>query len=140
MTKIYKDVLKDYITGSHPTREDAQGRIDFGVAAGKLSPEDAAELTGLLEDSTVLVGVLDAIRALSGRMDGYLTRLEALEAEAGTATPLPEGVKEWFPPSGSHDAPNMGDLRLYGGVVYRSKMDGNPTVPGSDTRYWEVVE
>ncbi|MDL2317785.1 hypothetical protein LJC74_01650 [Eubacteriales bacterium OttesenSCG-928-A19] len=128
---MFKDVLRDYIKSGHPTRQDAQRRIDYGVASGQLTPDDAAELVGLLDDSTVLVGVWDAITALAERM--------AAQEAKGRDPDLPDDVEDWVPPSGAHDAPNIGDKRRYEGVVYVSKMDGNPTVPGSDPRYWEVV-
>lgn len=48
----------------------------------------------------------------------------------------PSGYDEWAPPTGAHDAYNVGDIVDYGGTLYISTMDGNvyaPTVYG-----WEV--
>lgn len=128
----FATVLRDYITQSKPTRPDAQSRIDYGVASGQLTTDEAAQLEGMLTDNTVLVDLWDAIRSLS-------ERVAALEGEAKDPE-LPDDVIDWVPPTGAHDAPNIGDKRRYEGVIYRSKIDGNTTVPGSDTRWWEVAD
>ena len=49
-----------------------------------------------------------------------------------------EGYPIWSQPSGAHDAYNAGDIVSYQGTLYRSNIDGNTTVPGSDPRWWEV--
>ncbi len=46
---------------------------------------------------------------------------------------------EWRQPTGAHDAYNIGDKVTYNGQKYKSKIDGNTTVPGSDERFWEKV-
>lgn len=51
----------------------------------------------------------------------------------------PFNIDEWKAPTGAHDAPNRRDLRQYNGKIWRSKIDGNTTEPGSDDRWWEVV-
>lgn len=50
-----------------------------------------------------------------------------------------EGNTVWSPPTGAHDAYNTGDVVNYNGVLYKSLIDGNCVVPGTDDRYWEVV-
>lgn len=50
------------------------------------------------------------------------------------------GYPVWSAPTGAHDAYNIGDIVDYNGVLYESLIDGNTTVPGSDTRYWREVE
>lgn len=45
----------------------------------------------------------------------------------------------WTPPTGAHDAYNTGDEVSYQGSTYRSLIDGNTTVPGSDPRWWEAL-
>ena len=52
----------------------------------------------------------------------------------------PDHVQEWVAPSGAHDAPNIGDHRWFDGQVWRSLIDGNTTVPGSDDRWWEPTD
>jgi len=52
----------------------------------------------------------------------------------------PEHVKPWKMPTGAHDAPNIGDHRWHDGRVWRSKIVGNTTVPGSDDRWWETTQ
>lgn len=46
---------------------------------------------------------------------------------------------EWRQPTGAHDAYNIGDKVTYNGQKYKSKINGNTTVPGSDERFWEKV-
>lgn len=47
---------------------------------------------------------------------------------------------EWKQPTGAHDSYNIGDKVTYENKKYISKINGNTTVPGSDDRYWELVE
>lgn len=47
------------------------------------------------------------------------------------------GIPIWAPPTGGHDAYNIGDVVSHNGVVYKSLIDGNITEPGSDERWWE---
>lgn len=48
------------------------------------------------------------------------------------------GYDIWVQPTGAHDAYNAGDIVEYEGVLYRSLIDGNTTVPGAGSQYWEV--
>lgn len=48
------------------------------------------------------------------------------------------GYPIWVAPSGAHDAYNAGDIVNHNGVLYKSAIDGNTTVPGSDSRYWTI--
>lgn len=58
-----------------------------------------------------------------------------------TAIGLDEsGYPVWSQPSGSHDAYNTGDIVNYNGTLYESLIPGNCTIPGSDERYWTIVE
>ena len=50
------------------------------------------------------------------------------------------GYAVWSAPTGAHDAYNTGDIVSYNGVLYRSLIPGNTTVPGTDDRYWEIYE
>lgn len=45
----------------------------------------------------------------------------------------------WSPPTGAQDAYNTGDIVSHNGTLYRSRIDGNTTEPGSDDRWWETV-
>lgn len=57
-----------------------------------------------------------------------------------TAIGLDEsGYPVWAQPTGAHDAYNTGDVVNYNGTLYRSLINGNCTVPGTDDRYWEPV-
>jgi hypothetical protein len=56
------------------------------------------------------------------------------------AVERPEHVQEWQPPTGAHDAPNIGDHRWWEGQVWRSLINGNTTEPGSDPRWWEPAD
>lgn len=130
MTSTFARVLRDFIINGHPTRPDAQARIDYGVAQRQLTVEEAGELIGMLEDNTVLVDMRAAIEALAERVAAVEDKLRD--------PALPDDVKDWVPPSGAHDAYGIGDKVRYGGVIYVSKIAGNATVPGSDERWWEV--
>lgn len=46
----------------------------------------------------------------------------------------------WSPPTGAHDAYNIGDIVSYNGKLWRSKIDGNVTEPGSGERMWSIYE
>lgn len=50
------------------------------------------------------------------------------------------GYPVWSQPTGAHDAYNKGDIVDYNGILYISKIDGNTTVPGSDSRYWDIYK
>lgn len=47
-----------------------------------------------------------------------------------------QGYTVWAPPTGAHDAYNIGDIVNYNGTLYESKIAGNTTVPGTDERFW----
>lgn len=50
-----------------------------------------------------------------------------------------EGHAVWAPPTGAHDAYNIGDIVNYNGDLYESLIPGNTTVPGTDERYWKKI-
>lgn len=50
-----------------------------------------------------------------------------------------EGHAVWAPPTGAHDAYNVGDIVNYNGDLYESLIPGNITVPGTDERYWKKI-
>lgn len=52
----------------------------------------------------------------------------------------PGGWPIWAPPTGAQDAYNAGDVVSHNGTLYKSKIDGNTTEPGTDERWWEVFE
>lgn len=47
---------------------------------------------------------------------------------------------EWKQPTGSHNAYSKGDKVAYEGKRYISQIDSNTTVPGTDERWWKLVE
>lgn len=51
----------------------------------------------------------------------------------------PGGYPVWSPPTGAQDAYNTGDTVSHKGALWRSRIDGNTTEPGSDDRWWEKV-
>lgn len=54
----------------------------------------------------------------------------------------PDGVRIWEQPTRAENAFDDGEKCHYpgeSGQIYRSKFNGNTTVPGSDDRYWEEV-
>lgn len=50
----------------------------------------------------------------------------------------PGGFPIWSQPTGVQDAYNTGDIVSHDGVLYRSNIDGNTTVPGTDDRWWSI--
>lgn len=52
----------------------------------------------------------------------------------------PGGYPIWSPPSGVQDAYNTGDVVSHNNQLWRSKIDGNTTEPGTDERWWELYE
>ena len=52
-----------------------------------------------------------------------------------------DGYLVWTQPTGAHNAYNTGDIVHYPTAddpLYKSLIDGNTTVPGSDERWWEL--
>lgn len=47
---------------------------------------------------------------------------------------------EWVQPTGSHDAYDTGGKVTHNGHKYTSNIDGNTTEPGTDDRWWTLVE
>lgn len=47
---------------------------------------------------------------------------------------------QWEQPTGSHDAYNTGDKVSHNDHKYTSNIDGNTTEPGSDKRWWTLIE
>lgn len=50
-----------------------------------------------------------------------------------------EGYPEWVQPLGASDAYNTGDVVSYGGVLYKSTIDGNVWAPDAYPAGWETV-
>lgn len=48
----------------------------------------------------------------------------------------PGGYPIWSPPTGAQDAYNTGDIVSYEDKLWKSNIDGNTTIPGSDERWW----
>ncbi len=51
----------------------------------------------------------------------------------------PGGYPIWSQPTCAEDAYNTGDIVSRNGTLYKSKIDGNTTEPGTDDRWWETV-
>lgn len=54
--------------------------------------------------------------------------------------PIDGSVPEWQQPSGAPDAYAIGTVVKYDGVRWSSKIDANTTTPGSDDRWWELLD
>lgn len=52
----------------------------------------------------------------------------------------PGGYPVWSPPTGAQDAYDNGDIVSHNGQLWRSKIDGNTTEPGTDERWWSLFE
>lgn len=54
---------------------------------------------------------------------------------------LPDNIiPEWKQPTMAEDAYNIGDKVIYNGKVYESLINANTTVPGTDERWWRLIE
>ncbi len=92
------DVLKNYLTYGTYTPDDAKSRIDYGVAAGRITADQAAELLAIAEaHATRTPEVADKIAALETRVDGIETAMNALagiEEPAATTDNQDQEVQE----------------------------------------------
>ena len=52
----------------------------------------------------------------------------------------PGVIPEWRQPQGEHDAYGLGARVIYDNKIYESKIEANTTIPGSDERWWELIE
>ena len=50
------------------------------------------------------------------------------------------GYPVWAQPTGAHDAYHIGDVVSHQGALYESLIGGNTTEPGTDDRWWKLVE
>lgn len=77
-------------------------------------------------------------------VQGHASQADWLPADnPALYTPIgltPGGYPIWSPPTGAHDAYKIGDTVSHQGKVYVSLIDGNTTEPGSDDRWWQLVE
>ena len=56
---------------------------------------------------------------------------------------LQSGYPDWIQPTGAHDAYQIGNIVMYKGKAWVSKINANTTVPDGDVphnRYWEPYE
>jgi hypothetical protein len=158
ITSDYGTNLMHYIRNKRPSLTDAQSRIDYGVMAGRFSIGEAEQLTALARDGAPLLEGDAVIRALNDKINlviqaqraqgEIIARLVAVaNANADdnaddipAPTPPPEGVTDWYPPTGAHDAYDVGDRVRHAGGIYISLIAANTTVPGSDPRWWSVLQ
>lgn len=61
------------------------------------------------------------------------------DPDPGTDPEEPTTYPDWVQPSGAHDAYKTGDIVMYNGTAYRSKIDGNVWAPDAYPAGWEVV-
>lgn len=54
--------------------------------------------------------------------------------------PIDGSVPEWQQPTGAGDAYAIGTVVKYNGVRYESLIPANTTTPGSDDRWWELLD
>lgn len=66
---MFYQVLKDFLLRGTYTQEDAAGRIDYGVAGGKLTSEEAAELQGIASANAKPNPLLEKIEELTRRVE-----------------------------------------------------------------------
>lgn len=147
---MLKDRIIEFTT--HLTlSEQLQRAVSYSVDTLELSDAQAATMSLLFDDWRIGVEYKqNDIRRDNDKLyrcnqahtssAEYNTSVASLWTEIQIA---PDGIMIWHQPGGAHDAPKIGDKVHYPGAedpVYMSKMDGNTTIPGSDERYWELVE
>lgn len=138
----YYNILKGYVANGAYQLADATARIDYGVAAGKITPDQADELLTLAQGAAGGVDVDARLTAILQRLAVLEVEVAALKAagqEPGGETDPYADVPDWVPSGGAYDAPGIGDKRRYNGYIWVSNIDGNTTVPGSDVRWWTRV-
>lgn len=52
----------------------------------------------------------------------------------------PDVIPPWRQPTGAHDAYGLGARVIYDNKIYESKIEANTTIPGSDERWWKLIE
>ena len=75
------------------------------------------------------------VQAHTSQADWLPDALPALYTPIGLTQ---AGYPKWAQPTGAHDAYNTGDIVDYNGTLYKSNINGNTTVPGTDERWWSV--
>ncbi|MCL2810312.1 MAG: hypothetical protein FWD25_00265 [Clostridia bacterium] len=69
------DVLKNHLTHGNYTLEDAEERIDYFVATGRIAPVQAAELQGIANSNASSPGGLaDELQALRRELEDIKRR------------------------------------------------------------------
>lgn len=131
--------------------EQMQNATTYSIDSLELSDAQAASMCLLFDSWRVGVDYKqNDIRRDNGKLyrcnqthtssEQYTTSVASLWTEIEIA---PDGIMIWHKPGGAHDAPKIGDKVHYPGAedaIYMSKINGNTTIPGSDTRYWEEVK
>lgn len=51
-----------------------------------------------------------------------------------------DGIEEWTLPTGAHNAYAIGTQVRHAGQIWESLIDGNTQEPGTDERWWKLVE
>lgn len=73
------DVLKNYLTYGTYTLDDAKSRIDYGVAAGRITADQAAELLEIAAaHATRTPEIADKVAALETRVEGIEVAMNVL--------------------------------------------------------------
>ena len=121
------------------------------VRVDELSPAEILELKDIYPDWKPGLGMVPGHYY---KDDGKLYRVNDGMAHTSQADWKPSTAKAlftevmppsviplWTQPTGAHDAPNIGDKRIWpaGGKVWTSKINGNTTIPDGDVpynRYW----
>ena len=125
-----------------------QTMVDRLIPADDLSEEELSDLVDLYP--AWQPGVVAKAGKLR-RYDGGLYRCIQEHTTQADWTPpetpslweetVPSGViQAWTPPTGAHDAPNLGDLRTHNDRVWESMRDGNTSEPGTDQWWTDVTD
>ena len=128
---------------------DRDVTVHWMVTAERDDPEVQGVLAGVRPEGWRLRGQSARLTATIEHDDGAVETVVYLNPDGIEPTEriddhieriTVENVREWTAPSGAHDAWNIGQWAEHGGLLWRSKIDGNTTEPGSDDRWWEAPE
>lgn len=137
-------MLRDYLATGGYSLDDAVGRIDYGVAAGKIDPEQAGELLELAQSMAGGVDTQAQLAALTERVASIEAKVTELASAAASGGGNSEGesgevIPDWVRPTGAHDAWALGAKVRKNGHIFVSNIPANTTVPGKDSRWWTMV-
>ncbi len=153
------EIIKSVIEEERYNLEDILKKIDTIWIQGDITEEQKTELVLLAQEKAnpensyqplqnqinTLFNNMGEIAKQVGINTLEIQAIKDKLAEGGTIVPEPEPepgeeYPEYVPPTGAHDAYNIGDKVTYKGEKYICKMDGCVWDPETYPQGWELVE